>query len=285
MSVDPASESAALPEREVPANLCWRCGKPVAAAEVQCPLCRAPLARQAEPTGPGAQAAGGAGAPLKDLRRVLVAMGIMLLVSLVGGLAVRNAGSAGGGWGRPTVDEALPPVVVLEAIDTLVVLWALWRIRVRPALPRKGLWSRLLAWPAFVPVLLALLAFNYGYHWLLREAGHFDLIEPPWLAAPGTAAAWFVALCVQPAIVEELFFRYLAIGVLRGVTGVHAAVMISAVMFGMAHLGVPLSIPVLIVLGVGLGYARIASGGLALPMAMHFAHNAAVLGLTTLCST
>jgi membrane protease YdiL (CAAX protease family) len=233
----------------------------------------------------GKEVSAGAGVPLKDLLRLFAAMGIMLLVSLVGGLAIRTAGSAGDAWSRPTIDNALPPIVMLEAIDTLVVVWALWRIRIRPATPRKALSSRLLAWPAFAPVLLALLAFNCGYHWLLREVGHFDLIEPQWLAGPGPAAAWFVAICVQPAIVEELFFRYLAIGVLRGVTGVHAAVIISAVMFGMAHLGVPLSIPVLIVLGVGLGYARIASGGLALPMAMHFAHNAAVLGLTTVWST
>jgi membrane protease YdiL (CAAX protease family) len=88
-----------------------------------------------------------------------------------------------------------------------------------------------------------------------------------------------VLICVQPAIVEELFFRHLVLGVLRSNLGVHGAVFISSVMFALAHIGVPLSMPVLFVLGLGLGYARVASGGLLLPMAMHFVHNAVVIGV------
>lgn len=51
----------------------------------------------------------------------------------------------------------------------------------------------------------------------------------------------------------------------------------SSLMFGLAHVGQPFSIPVLILIGVTLGYARIHSGGLALPMLMHGAHNFVVL--------
>ena len=56
-----------------------------------------------------------------------------------------------------------------------------------------------------------------------------------------------------------------------------AAVFVSSVMFGVAHVGSPLSVPVLVLLGFMLGYLRVFSGGLLLPMLVHFAHNAAIL--------
>jgi uncharacterized protein len=82
---------------------------------------------------------------------------------------------------------------------------------------------------------------------------------------------------VQPAIVEELFFRHLVLGSLRTTLGGHGAVWLSSVMFALAHIGTPISLPVLMVLGVVLGYARWGSGGLALPMVLHFLHNLFVL--------
>ena len=38
-------------------------------------------------------------------------------------------------------------------------------------------------------------------------------------------------------------------------------------------------VAMLLVLGIGLGYARVASGGVLLPMAMHFVHNAVVIAV------
>ena len=61
--------------------------------------------------------------------------------------------------------------------------------------------------------------------------------------------------------------------------GGNAVVWITAVMFAAAHVGVPLSMPVLFVLGVLLGYARLASGSIYLPMVLHFLHNAVVMAL------
>ena len=86
-------------------------------------------------------------------------------------------------------------------------------------------------------------------------------------------------MCVQPAVIEELFFRHLLLGHLRPHVGMHGAVWVSAVGFGMAHLGNPVGWPVLILLGAGLGYARTLSGTLALPIALHFLHNLCVLAL------
>jgi membrane protease YdiL (CAAX protease family) len=125
--------------------------------------------------------------------------------------------------------------------------------------------------------LFLLLLANFGYHWLLRNFLAFP--GQQWeVRAADSSFGWVVLTgCVQPAVVEELFFHYLALGVLRKWTGVHTAVLISAVMFGMAHVFAPLSIPILMGIGMALGYLRVASGGLMLPMLMHFAHNALIL--------
>jgi membrane protease YdiL (CAAX protease family) len=135
------------------------------------------------------------------------------------------------------------------------------------------------AWLAAGPVLLVLLALNLGYHFLLSRFLRVAPVQDPVIAHFGLTPLVWLAYCVQPAVVEELFFRYLALGWLRSASGTHAAVLVSSVMFGVAHIGVPLSIPMLIVLGVGLGYLRVAGGGLVLPILVHFAHNAVVIGL------
>src|SRR5262249_55571120 len=91
-----------------------------------------------------------------------------------------------------------------------------------------------------------------------------------------------VTVCLMPAVFEELFFRHLALGSLREHIGVHGSVWISSVMFGMAHIGATLSVPILILLGVYFGYARVVSGGLLLPMMLHFVHNAVITYVNTL---
>ncbi len=129
-----------------------------------------------------------------------------------------------------------------------------------------------------MPVLFLLFSINVLYGHLLKEyageAPHLEVIEVNF-----KTSYWLVliAFCIQPAIVEELFFRYLAFGHLRRVMSNHGAVWVSAVMFGFAHLHNPLGMPVLIIIGVGLGYMRWMSGGLLLPMTMHGLHNALVL--------
>jgi membrane protease YdiL (CAAX protease family) len=61
--------------------------------------------------------------------------------------------------------------------------------------------------------------------------------------------------------------------------GGNAVVWVTALMFALAHIGAPLSMPVLFVMGLLFGYARWASGSLYLPMFLHFVHNAAVMAM------
>ena len=87
----------------------------------------------------------------------------------------------------------------------------------------------------------------------------------------------FLTICVQPAVVEEAYCRLFALDCLRGPLGRHAAVWISATMFGFLHVAVLPSVPYLIVVGAVLAYLRLASGTLLLPILVHLAHNLVIL--------
>jgi membrane protease YdiL (CAAX protease family) len=170
-------------------------------------------------------------------------------------------------------------LLAAEAIDTLVVFIGLlvlagdrvaWTLPVRP---RHSVW--IWAWP----VLALLLGVNVGYHALLRNYSALppDLLGPE--AHDQYRNWWIVAICVQPAIVEELCFRGIALRCLAPFMSVRAAILIASAAFALAHLGAFLSVPYLFLLGLFLGIARVSSGGLALPMLLHAAHNACVLWL------
>lgn len=170
--------------------------------------------------------------------------------------------------------EAWAQILVVEAIDALIVLATYLVLRRQPQVKlteRRRLW----VWPASMPLLGVMLAVNVGYHWVLRYLiGNLSLEEelletPSWII--------FFGVCIQPAIVEEAYCRGIALGILRRITGVHSAVWISAMMFGLMHVSVALSIPYLILFGAFVGYMRVASGTIWLPILLHFLHNLAVV--------
>jgi len=281
-----ATDDAPTPvERRLPEALpdlveCWRCGKPVEERMTLCPYCRASLRtnkarrgsrRRARPEDVLEEDELGAHPQMSSALGPLLGLFVALLVvSLIQGLTVR--GLIENNKLTPEIIEQITWVVA--AVDTLLVVVALIFLP-RPApLPRVSGEGRALAWVGAVPLLAALLGLNFAYRWLLLRALGLDQNVGGGLSF---SVSLFLLICVWPAIVEELFFRYLALGTLRRYMGLHAAVLVSSVMFGMAHVGQPFSIPLLILVGIGLGYMRVASRGLALPMLMHFAHNLVVL--------
>ena len=171
--------------------------------------------------------------------------------------------------------EAFYDLMVFEAVDTIIVVVAVvltWR-----PLRQSAAWHRLGTWLLSFPGLAVLLTINVGYHLGLQALFNVE----PEVGEPAESLArdgWWVILstCIQPAVVEELFFRFLLLGHLRHHLGLHAAVWLSSLLFGMAHLGNVFGWPVLILIGGGLGYARVLSGGLALPVLLHFLHNLVV---------
>lgn len=94
----------------------------------------------------------------------------------------------------------------------------------------------------------------------------------------GLAHGWGVAVLVAVVVVgapvvEELFFRGLLLRALRARTGAPAAVVISAVAFGLAHYE-PLQLPVLVLFGAALGYLAVRTGRLGPGICAHAAFNA-----------
>lgn len=167
-------------------------------------------------------------------------------------------------------------LAVFEGIDTLIVL-VTWGACGATPLPAGGTSRRALTWAVALPILAALMGVNLLYHAAIRA-----YVKIEWLQLPepeGVTTATVLLHCLQPGVVEELFFRYLLLGVLRRHAGVHGAVLVSATMFAVCHVHVLLSMPYLFVLGVFLGYARVGSRSLALPVALHFLHNLAVTAL------
>jgi membrane protease YdiL (CAAX protease family) len=200
--------------------------------------------------------------------------GLLLATSVVYGLVVGFGLSGGDGTKRP----GLGAMVAVELAGTALVVAALYIVPRPPRWPPPDAVHPAWLWPAAMAGLVGVLAVNNAYHFVLRSYLGVQPERDPVVAA-GVTPLLVVVYCVQPAVVEELFFRYLALDTLRAATGLPQAVAISSLMFGMAHVGVPLSVPMLAFIGVPLALARVFSGGLALPMALHFLHNAIVLWL------
>jgi len=267
-------------ESKVPEPVtCRRCGKESSAAEQLCPYCGARL--PGGPAGPArvSRHRAEAGVPLIRLIWIFCAV---LLVSLIYGWIVHFGFKDEVRLDWATRQRALFRQLTAEGADTILVVVAIFWVGRPPALPRVSRKGQLAAWLLAVPVLAVLLAANFGYAWLLRNILLLPLRETR-LGADGLIGWMVLAHCAQPAIVEELFNRYLALGVLRTVTGTHGAILISSIMFGVAHIFNPLSIPMLIAIGMALGYLRVMSGGLLLPILMHFGHNGFII-LTELVS-
>jgi membrane protease YdiL (CAAX protease family) len=273
-ALKPVSEAAPLDApAAAPMGECWRCGKDVSTDVARCPYCDAPLATEAEvATEPPSQET-----DARSLVRLLTIFAVMLGISVLAGL-IRYVTVAIAPHEPSESGTMLVIVLILEGVDTVLILaaWAWCGIRYRE--PHRAMSHRVVAWALALPILAGVLAINVLYHHVLqREFGVAH--DPVMLLNKSLLAGWVFAICVQPAIMEELFFRYLAFGALRSVMGGNAVVWVTAVMFAAVHVGVPLSLPVLFVLGVFLGYARWASGGIYLPIVLHFIHNAVVMAL------
>jgi membrane protease YdiL (CAAX protease family) len=89
---------------------------------------------------------------------------------------------------------------------------------------------------------------------------------------PGVVVLVLV-LVVGAPVVEELFFRGLLMSALRARIGSAGAVLVSAVLFGLAHFE-PLQFPVLALFGVLLGVLTLRTGRLGPNICAHAAFNA-----------
>ena len=263
---------------DLPPVICWRCGKLVEPAH-RCPHCRAKIGSEPAHLGPGGPGVPEEG-PLdpidagKVAGRIIGIYACLMALSVAGGLVIRHMQKAGAG--RPD----LAPVLLIEVIDSFLVLAALVVVPTRRKFRSMTIGSRAAGWVAGGLLMTMGLAANFAYgRWLVTSLG-LEIFKTDLVALFGWGPMLIGVICVQPAIFEELFFRHLVLDNLRETTGRETAVLVSAVMFGLAHIGTPLHMPVLILLGFILGYARILGGSLLLPMILHFLHNLSVLALS-----
>jgi hypothetical protein len=97
------------------------------------------------------------------------------------------------------------------------------------------------------------------------------------MKTPGDLIYNLIIIALIPAIGEELLFRGLIQQLLKGMfNNIHLAVLFSAIFFSSMHLQFYGFLPRMI-LGMVLGYLFVWSGSLWLPMAAHFANNAATI--------
>jgi membrane protease YdiL (CAAX protease family) len=267
---EPETQEPKLPYEVVEDVLpveCWRCGLNDAPVRGKCRKCKAKIGPDTDDWSEPSQktASGEEVTASQSVVRAIVLYGVFLLVSVIfGGILFKAAH-------RLSDEELLGLTAVMEVIDTIIALVGLVWIG-RQQLPDLSPGSRLTAWVVAVPVLLLLLCVNIVYANFLR-----DMLRPgAQPIAPPITALTIALICIQPALVEELFFRYVAFGAIYRATGLHTTVWITAVMFAGAHIYNPLGMPYLLLAGVVFGYARV-WGGLALPMVLHFLHNLAVL--------
>jgi len=247
---------------------CWRCEHRFPPAREQCPTCLAPK--------PGSQDSKRNPRPKRrahPLVEMLMAYLVYSMVNVIMAFAMDATVPAGDV--EPDAQWVMR-VLSMEILDTLLILGMVLALRrpqeeLAPCGPEpapRWLLTGLLAPPMFLVVL----SLNNLYHRWLAESLQLPVLDGSMFASlPGF---WKVLLIgVQPALVEELFFRGWIYRRLRTAMGIHASVWICAIMFGWAHLGVPLSVPILILIGVMLGYARVSTGGVCVPILLHFIHN------------
>ncbi|WP_437229091.1 CPBP family intramembrane glutamic endopeptidase [Planctomicrobium sp. SH661] len=261
----PADESPVEPVAERVPRSCRRCRNPFDAEQSRCPVCGA--------SAESSSSAAGIAIDTNDvvdrgMLAVCYCYGAMLGISALYGVT------------RSTKIAETPTGRLISCGVTLAVFIGAaliaWRKTRNVPVPIEPLHSPLKAWTLLLPLLALALAANSGYHRVLKNDFHVPVTDN-YVELLGSVTAAILMVCVAPALVEEFFFRSIAWKPTRNLMGSHATVLVTSAMFGMAHIGVPLSIPILFGVGLVLGYLRLWSGGLIAPMIAHFLHNLVVV--------
>jgi hypothetical protein len=158
------------------------------------------------------------------------------------------------------------------AVLAIVVGWLVgyppWRHL--PALDDGAAWMQGIAWgvAASLPMLLAffiMLQMRGGP--LGRIARFLDDVVAPMFGSCSLADLAFV--CAMAGLGEEFLFRGLVQDVTVGWLGVVAGVIVTSVLFGLAHPFTVAYVLIAAVIGVYMSWLRIATGGLLAPIVAH----------------
>ncbi|CAN5177360.1 hypothetical protein BH11PLA2_BH11PLA2_07210 [soil metagenome] len=270
---EPLSEARPLPEDDVfpvvelAQHACWRCELQYAVEELKCPHCRA-VNREVTPRRSRSEKSA---KPANPMTAMLFAYVAMLFVSVIHAALLISVHK------DLNKDQITVLGTIFAGIDAVITFVAL--VACKPLYSMQSLTVGRVAgtWVLSVPCFAVLMCLNVLYFNILKDY----IGGNGWLDPDPMVFDWvsIVTICVMPAVMEELFFRYVAFGVLRRVTSLHATVFVTSVMFALAHLYNPLGMPYLFLAGVVFGYARSLGGGLLLSMLLHFFHNLIVIYL------
>jgi len=150
----------------------------------------------------------------------------------------------------------------------------IYRASLREQLSVSGFTNRWF-WIALA-LLIPLLAFNLGYHYLLgrlmgvKNLGSTDVFDA------FSFVQLVILVAVLPAVIEEIAFRGLIQHWLAKALSIPVAIVIASGLFAMMHMA-PASFPVHFLLGMHFGWTRHKTGSLYPAMLMHFTHNFIVI--------
>ncbi|MFV1959792.1 MAG: lysostaphin resistance A-like protein [Planctomycetota bacterium] len=173
------------------------------------------------------------------------------------------------------------PVVALVFLDVLLLVTTLgFAIVYWPSLVPQFRRVGFDHWEAWVGLLALapLLGLGALYQDLLRQLTGGEIVSPiARLREAGMGeGALLLAICVFPAIGEEIAFRGLLQHWLHVAVRASTAIVLASALFASLHFNL-LSFPYLFVVGSLLGWLRWRTGSLWPSMAAHFAHNYVVL--------
>lgn len=188
-----------------------------------------------------------------------------------------------------TPPQTAAELLVLQAV-TLVAFVAAPALIMTVVLTRRPRETLTLRRPA-APALLAAAALAVAFHplaivlkdflaWLypVDSRALADMTE---MLTETPFVRLALVFAVLPALCEELAFRGFILSGLRDMGHPWRAILVSSVLFGIAHSIVQQSINA-VILGVLLGYLAVRSGSLLCPIAFHMVHNALVFAMSKL---
>lgn len=268
-----------FPEGDV--HNCWRCGKEFTG--VVCPFCYADALTTQTNSSDGVfyekkhyEKKRGPFGDMEQPAAVLVAyifLGISLWgVALIALIYQHSSGES--------IQESLVPCVFFGILGNFVLIvnvavsW--WYLT-----PKKEATSPRPFWAIPVSFLLLPFALWCAGEYLGLFPESFRLEEIPDCAREHIPTLIFLMMsyCVIAPVCEEYFFRRIVLDSFVAVVPTFAAVILSALMFAFAHLGAILSYPLLFLLGIYFGLARVYCKSIVVPMILHGLYNGGVLFL------
>ncbi len=175
-----------------------------------------------------------------------------------------------------TNGDVFAAVTMISSPACALALFAIVALK-RGASPSDTLAFDVPSLATFARWLLALVvlaaAFD-AFSWLVGKPIVPEFMETTYRSAESKAALWFAVVVAAPLFEELLFRGFVITGLSRSRIGPLGAVIVAAVAWAAIHLQYDLyGIGMIVLLGLLFGAARVRTGSVVVPMALHMASN------------